>query len=55
MIASLVAMGTDIRETKACLGAHVSIYPSARVRVYELGREALDMLGYDAPEEEEAE
>ena len=52
MIASLMAMGTDIRETKACLGAHVSIYPSARVRVYELGREALDMLGYDAPEEE---
>jgi hypothetical protein len=54
MLAALRGMGVAVRETKACLGAHVSIYPSARVRVYELGRAALDMLGYDAPAEEEA-
>ena len=40
------------QETKARLGAHVSIYPSARVRVYEMTRPTLDMLGYDAPQEE---
>lgn len=54
MLAALRGMGMDVKETKACLGAHVSIYPAARVRVYEMDRKTLDMLGYDAPAEEEA-
>lgn len=52
MLAALREMGAEIKETKARLGAHVSIYPSARVRVYEMTRPTLDMLGYDAPQEE---
>ena len=51
---ALRGAGAEIKETKACLGAHVFIYPSARVRVYEMTRPTLDMLGYDAPAEEEA-
>ena len=54
MLAALRGAGAEIKETKACLGAHVFIYPSARVRVYEMTRPTLDMLGYDAPAEEEA-
>lgn len=52
MLAALRGAGAEIKETKACLGAHVFIYPSARVRVYEMTRPTLDMLGYDAPQEE---
>ena len=55
MLAALRGAGAEIKETKACLGAHVFIYPSARVRVYEMTRPTLDMLGYDAPQEEEAQ
>lgn len=52
MLAALRGAGAEIKETKACLGAHVFIYPSARVRVYEMTRTTLDMLGYDAPQED---
>ena len=55
MLAALRRAGVDVKETKACLGAHVSIYPSARVRVYEIGRGSLDLLGYGAPAQEEAQ
>ena len=55
MVDALRGMGAEVKETKACLSAYVSIYPSARVRVYELEGETLKMLGYGAPEEEEAE
>jgi len=54
MLGALKRRGIRIKETRACLGAHVSIYPSARVRVYELEGGALKELGYGAPQEEEA-
>lgn len=52
MVDALRCMGATVKETKACLSAYVSIYPSARVRVYELEGETLKMLGYGAPQEE---
>ena len=55
MLGALKRRGIRIKETRACLGAHVSIYPSARVRVYELEGDALKELGYGAPQEEKEE
>ena len=52
MLDGLRRLGVQVKETRACLGAHVSIYPSARVRVYEIEGDALKKLGYGAPQEE---